>query len=71
MRVVPEDEMVDALVEEARKIAEEGVAARLAARDVGAEAEAQADRAALLDDRGLDANHAAQRIENIRRRSDA
>ena len=71
VRVVPEDEMVDALVEEARKIAEEGVAARLAARDVGAEAEAQADRAALLDDRGLDANHAAQRIENIRRRSDA
>ena len=71
VRVVPEDEMVDALVEEARKIAEEGVAARLAARDVSAEAEAQADRAALLDDRGLDANHAAQRIENIRRRSDA
>ncbi len=71
IRVVPEDEMVAALVEEARRIGAEGVAARLAARDVGAEAEAAADRAALLDERGLDANNATQRIEAIRRRADA
>ncbi|MGD0055284.1 MAG: flavodoxin-dependent (E)-4-hydroxy-3-methylbut-2-enyl-diphosphate synthase [Acidimicrobiales bacterium] len=69
VRVVPEDEMVDALVEEAKKIAAEGVEARLAARDVSAEAEAAADRALLLDDRGGDVNHDRERIEKIRRRS--
>ncbi|HVA54046.1 MAG TPA: flavodoxin-dependent (E)-4-hydroxy-3-methylbut-2-enyl-diphosphate synthase [Acidimicrobiales bacterium] len=67
IRVVPEDEMVDALVEEAKKIIAEGVEARLLARDKSAEAEAEADRAALLDDRGADANNAQQRIEKIRR----
>jgi (E)-4-hydroxy-3-methylbut-2-enyl-diphosphate synthase len=68
IRVVPEDEMVEALVEEAKKIAVEGVEARLAARDQSAEAEAAADRALLLDDRGGDANHDRERIEKIRRR---
>ena len=68
VRVVPEDEMVEALVEEAKKIAEQGVEARLAARDASAEAEAAADRAALLDAKGADANNAALKIENIRRR---
>ena len=71
IRVVPEDEMVEALVEEAKKIVAEGLEARLAARDVSAEAEALADRAALLDDRGADANHATERIANIRRRTGA
>ena len=70
VRVVPEDEMVAALVDEAKKIAAEGVAARLAARDKSAEAEAAADRALLLDDKGVDANHAAERIERIRRRTE-
>ncbi len=73
VRVVPEDEMVAALVEEAKKIVAEGVEARLAARDVGAEAEAAADRAVLLDERGADANNATQRIERdppTRRRTD-
>ena len=70
VRVVPEADMVEALVDEAKKIAAEGVAARLAARDVSAEAEAAADRALLLDDRGLDANNAGERIERIRRRVD-
>ena len=70
VRVVPEADMVDALVDEAKKIAAEGVAARLAARDVSAEVEAAADRALLLDDRGLDANHGGERIERIRRRVD-
>jgi (E)-4-hydroxy-3-methylbut-2-enyl-diphosphate synthase len=68
VRVVPEDEMVEALVEEAKKIIAEGVEARLLARDLTAEAEAAADRALLLDDRGTDVNHAQERIERIRRR---
>jgi len=67
VRVVREDEMVDALVDEAKKIIAEGIEARLLARDVTAEAEAAADRAALLDDRGLDVNHAQERIDKIRR----
>jgi (E)-4-hydroxy-3-methylbut-2-enyl-diphosphate synthase len=67
IRVVPEDEMVEALVEEAKKIIEEGVEARLAARDQSAEGEAAADRAALLDDRGADANNAQVKIDKIRR----
>ncbi len=70
IRVVPEDEMVEALVDEAKKIAAEGVEARLAARDVHAEDEAAADRALLLDDRGLDANRSSERIARIRRRSE-
>jgi (E)-4-hydroxy-3-methylbut-2-enyl-diphosphate synthase len=70
VRVVKEDEMVEALVEEAKMIMAEGVEARLAARDEGAEAEAEADRAMLLDDRGADVNHASERIEKIRRRAE-
>ena len=69
VRVVPEDEMVAALVDEAKKIAAEGVEARLRAKDAGAEAEAAADRALLLDDKGRDANHASERIERIRHRT--
>jgi len=69
VRVVPEDEMVAALVDEAKKIAAEGVEARLRAKDAGAEAEAAADRALLLDDKGTDANRAAERIERIRHRT--
>ena len=68
VRVVPEDEMVEALVDEAKKIIAEGVEARLLARDATAEKEAEADRAELLDDRGADANNAEARIEKIRRR---
>jgi (E)-4-hydroxy-3-methylbut-2-enyl-diphosphate synthase len=67
IRVVPEDEMVDALVDEAKKIIAEGVEARLLARDVSAEKEAEADRAELLDDRGADVNNAQARIDKIRR----
>jgi (E)-4-hydroxy-3-methylbut-2-enyl-diphosphate synthase len=67
IRVVPEDEMVEALVDEAKKIIAEGVEARLLAKDAGAEEEAAADRAALLDDRGADANNSQARIEKIRR----
>jgi (E)-4-hydroxy-3-methylbut-2-enyl-diphosphate synthase len=67
VRVVPEDEMVSALVAEAEKLVAEGVEARLAAADAGAEAEAEADRAALLEAKGADANHASVRIERIHR----
>ena len=70
IRVVPEDEMVEALVEEAQKIAKEGIEARLAARDESAEAEAAADRAELLDAKGANANNATQIIERIRRRDE-
>lgn len=68
VRVVPEDEMVDALVAEAEKLLEEGIEARLEKRDRSAEAEAEADRLALLDAKGDDANHATERISEIRRR---
>lgn len=68
VRVVPEDEMVAALVEEAEKLVAEGVEARIAARDLSAEKEAEADRALLLDAKGSDANHANEKITEIRRR---
>jgi (E)-4-hydroxy-3-methylbut-2-enyl-diphosphate synthase len=67
VKVVPESQMVEALVEWARKIDEGGVAAALAERDAGAAAEADRDRADLLDARGADANHAEARVEIIRR----
>ncbi|MBA3654367.1 MAG: flavodoxin-dependent (E)-4-hydroxy-3-methylbut-2-enyl-diphosphate synthase [Actinobacteria bacterium] len=71
VRVVPEDEMVSALVEEAERLVAEGVEARLAAADEGAAAEAEADRLALLEEQGADANATAQRVELINKRFDA
>jgi len=68
VRVVPEDEMVQALVDEAKKLVAEGVEARLAARDLNAEKEAEEDRALLLDAKGADANRANEKITEIRRR---
>jgi (E)-4-hydroxy-3-methylbut-2-enyl-diphosphate synthase len=68
VRVVPEDEMVSALVEEAERLVAEGVEARLAAADVGAEAEAEADRRELLDAKGDDANASETKVELIRKR---
>jgi (E)-4-hydroxy-3-methylbut-2-enyl-diphosphate synthase len=67
IRVVPEDEMVTALVEEAEKLVSEGIEARMAAADAGAEAEAEADRRALLENKGDDANHSAAKVEIIRK----
>lgn len=66
VKVVPEPEMVDALVEWAGIIADGGVEEALRRRDVGAAAEAEADRLALLDDKGADANRAEERIQIIR-----
>ena len=68
VRVVPEDQMVDALVAEAERLVAEGVEARLAAADAGAEAEAEADRRALIDAKGEDANASETKVELIRKR---
>lgn len=60
VRVVPEDEMVGALVDEARKLHDEGIEARLAAADGAAAQIAEEEAAALLSAQG-DANRAAER----------
>jgi len=60
VRVVPEEEMVDALLDEARRLLEEGVEARLAAADVSAADLASEERIELIGLQG-DANRAAER----------
>jgi (E)-4-hydroxy-3-methylbut-2-enyl-diphosphate synthase len=70
VRVVPEAEMVDALVVEAERIMAEGIEAVLADADEGAEAEAERNREELLQIQGTDANHAAEKIERIREVAD-
>ncbi len=60
VRVVPEEEMVEALLDEARRLVAEGVEARLAAADASAAAEAQ-DTALELQTLQGDANDAAAR----------
>ncbi len=67
VKVVPEPEMVEALVEWAQIIADGGVEEALRRKDAGAAAEAEADRMALLDDKGDDANNADERIQIIRK----
>ena len=62
--MVPEAEMVTALVEEARRLAEEGVEARLAAADQDAAAIAEADRVQLLEIRG-DVNRTRERRTRV------
>jgi len=70
VRVVPEDEMVEALLTEARLLVEEGVEARLAAADEGAAAEAERDRAELLTMQGDDANASEVAVDLIRKSLD-
>ncbi len=66
--VVPEDEMVDALVEWAEFINEHGVDAAIARVDTAlAEREAARDRSQLLNEKGEDANHAGEKIIEIRK----
>lgn len=60
VRVVPEADMVDALVEEARLLVDEGVEARLAAADANAEELAALAREQLVEIQG-DANNAEAR----------
>ncbi|HEX2040595.1 MAG TPA: flavodoxin-dependent (E)-4-hydroxy-3-methylbut-2-enyl-diphosphate synthase [Acidimicrobiales bacterium] len=66
--VVPEDEMVSTLVEYAERIMQEGADAVLAAADLDKAArEADRDRAALLEEKGADANATGERVELIRK----
>ena len=66
--VVPESEMVEALVEWAEFINEHGVEAAIARADTAlAEREAAKDRSALLASQGDDANHANEKIVEIRK----
>ncbi|MBA2282439.1 MAG: flavodoxin-dependent (E)-4-hydroxy-3-methylbut-2-enyl-diphosphate synthase [Actinomycetota bacterium] len=70
--VVPEDEMVDALVEWAEFIQEHGVERALAKADLRAAKEAaDADRAVLLDEQGDDVNASEARVDLIRKRTAA
>jgi len=65
VRVVPEDEMVEALLAEAIAIMEEGIEARIAKAEVGAQEESQATREQLLEIQGLDANRSTEKINKI------
>jgi (E)-4-hydroxy-3-methylbut-2-enyl-diphosphate synthase len=66
--VVPESEMVEALVEWAEFIHEHGTAAAIAKADTAvAEREAKRDRTVLLAEKGDDANDSATKIELIRK----
>ena len=68
VKVVPEDEMVDALVEWAQIVHTEGIEQAQSRAESGAEAAAEADRAALLDEQGSDANQDEVRIDLMRKR---
>ena len=66
--VVPEREMVEALVEWAEFINEHGTDAAIARADTKlAEREAARDRSQLLDEKGADANDAGSKIVEIRK----
>ncbi|MFZ9818525.1 MAG: flavodoxin-dependent (E)-4-hydroxy-3-methylbut-2-enyl-diphosphate synthase [Ilumatobacteraceae bacterium] len=67
--VVPASEMVEALVDWAPYINEHGVEAAIARVDTAlAEREAAKDRNALLEEKGDDANHAGDKIVEIRKK---
>ncbi|HLT97168.1 MAG TPA: flavodoxin-dependent (E)-4-hydroxy-3-methylbut-2-enyl-diphosphate synthase [Acidimicrobiia bacterium] len=66
VRVVPEEEMVDALLDEARKLVAEGVEARLAAADANADELARQARQQLVEIQG-DANRSAERRAQVAR----
>jgi (E)-4-hydroxy-3-methylbut-2-enyl-diphosphate synthase len=64
IRVVPEAEMVEALLDEAQKLVDEGLDARLAHADANAEEIAAAERRQLIEIRG-DANKAEERRAKV------
>lgn len=66
VRVVPEDEMVDALVAEAERIMELGIEAVLAEADDRAAEEAADTRRTLIELQGTDVNRSGERVERIR-----
>jgi (E)-4-hydroxy-3-methylbut-2-enyl-diphosphate synthase len=69
--VVPETDMVDALVEWAEFINEHGVERALSKADLAAaKAAAEEDRNALLEEQGDDANASEQRVDLIHKRVD-
>jgi (E)-4-hydroxy-3-methylbut-2-enyl-diphosphate synthase len=70
VRVVPEAEMVPALIAAAERINEEGIDAVLADRDVDAERIAAQARDELLQIQGTDANHTQVKIDKIRQIAD-
>src|SRR5437016_3919523 len=66
--VVPEDEMVDKLVEWAEFITEHGTEAAIARVDTAkAQKAADEDRAALLEEKGADVNDSEAKVELIRK----
>ncbi len=65
VRVVPEAEMVEALVAEAEAIMRDGIEARQAAADENAEAITAAAREELIQIQGFDANRDAERIAKV------
>ena len=67
VRVVPEDEMVSALVAMAKEIAKTGVDDVLAHADASAAGEAEKDRRLLLGEQGDDANHSEARVQIIKK----
>lgn len=70
VKVVPEDSMVEALVEWAKIIAEEGVEEALRRGDASAAEEALADRRALFVEKGADVNRTSEKVESIRKLAD-
>jgi (E)-4-hydroxy-3-methylbut-2-enyl-diphosphate synthase len=67
--VVPESEMVEALVDWATYIHEHGVEAAIARVDTAlAEREAAKDRKVLMQEKGDDANHSQEKIVEIRKK---
>lgn len=64
VRVVPEAEMVEALLDEAKKLVEEGVESRLAHAEANAEEIAKASRQQLIEIQG-DANRSEERRERV------
>ncbi len=62
--------MVAELVTWAERIVADGIDAALADADEGAAAEAEADRAALIDEQGDDVNDSEQIVELIRRKGE-
>ena len=64
VRVVPEDEMVEALLDEAQKLVDEGVEARLAHADANAAEIAAAERRQLIEIQG-DANRSAEKRAQV------
>ncbi len=64
VRVVPEEEMVDALLDEARKLVDEGMEARLAHAEANAAEIAAAERIQLIEIQG-DANRSVERRARV------